>query len=37
MGNCAADNEYDGRMGVRISSIFVIGVCALFCKFENDE
>lgn len=23
-GNCAGDNEYDGRMGIRISAIFVI-------------
>jgi len=32
MSTCQADNDYDGRMGVRISAIFVIGVCSLFGK-----
>jgi hypothetical protein len=29
---CASDNEYDGRMGVRISSIFVILVGSAWGK-----
>jgi hypothetical protein len=29
MGDCPVDNDYDGRMGVRISSIFVIGICSI--------
>lgn len=29
-GNCSTSNEYDGRMGVRISSIFVILVGSVF-------
>jgi zinc transporter 1/2/3 len=27
---CGSDNEYDGRMGTRISSIFVIMVASSF-------
>jgi hypothetical protein len=34
MPACAADNDYDGRMGVRISAIFVIGVTSLFCESQ---
>ncbi|KAG9539809.1 ZIP zinc/iron transport family, partial [Aureobasidium melanogenum] len=33
MSSCTADNDYDGRMGVRISAIFVIGVCSLFATW----
>ncbi|KAG9567724.1 ZIP zinc/iron transport family, partial [Aureobasidium melanogenum] len=33
MSSCTADNHYDGRMGVRISAIFVIGVCSLFATW----
>lgn len=34
-GTCATGNDYDGRMGVRISSIFVIliGSCLGKCMF----
>jgi hypothetical protein len=34
MSTCQADNEYDGRIGVRISAIFVIGITALFGKSQ---
>ena len=27
---CASDNDYDGRIGVRVSAIFVILVCSMF-------
>lgn len=37
MSTCTADNDYDGRMGVRISAIFVIGVCSLFGKSAIDK
>ncbi|KAI4841671.1 ZIP zinc/iron transport family, partial [Aureobasidium sp. EXF-8845] len=33
MSTCEAQNEYDGRIGVRISAIFVIGVTALFATW----
>ncbi|THW68691.1 ZIP zinc/iron transport family [Aureobasidium pullulans] len=33
MSTCQADNDYDGRMGVRISAIFVIGVSSLFATW----
>jgi zinc transporter 1/2/3 len=29
-GNCISSNEYDGRMGIRISSIFVILIGSMF-------
>lgn len=37
MSTCQADNDYDGRMGVRISAIFVIGVSSLFGKSRANE
>lgn len=36
-GNCISSNEYDGRMGVRISSVFVILVGSTlgeWCQIE---
>jgi hypothetical protein len=32
---CEGQNSYDGRMGVRISAIFVILVGSLFGKFQH--
>jgi zinc transporter 1/2/3 len=32
---CGSDNEYDGRMGTRISSIFVIMVASSFGMYNN--
>lgn len=29
---CSTENEYDGRMGLRISSVFVILVGSMFGK-----
>lgn len=34
-GYCDTSNEYDGRMGVRISSIFVILVGSLLGKYSS--
>jgi len=34
MSTCQPDNDYDGRIGVRISAIFVIGICSLFGKSQ---
>ncbi|KAI5262142.1 ZIP zinc/iron transport family [Aureobasidium subglaciale] len=33
MSACPGNNEFDGRMGVRISAIFVIGICSLFATW----
>ena len=32
---CGGDNEYDGRMGTRISSIFVILVASSFGVYKK--
>jgi zinc transporter 1/2/3 len=32
---CGSDNEYDGRMGIRISSIFVILVASGFGTYNR--
>jgi zinc transporter 1/2/3 len=32
---CGSDNEYDGRMGTRISSIFVILVASSFGMYNS--
>jgi zinc transporter 1/2/3 len=32
---CGSDNEYDGRMGTRISSIFVILVASSFGMYNT--
>lgn len=32
---CGGDNEYDGRMGTRISSIFVILVASSFGAYKK--
>jgi zinc transporter 1/2/3 len=32
---CSSDNEYDGRMGIRISSIFVIMVASGFGMYNR--
>ena len=32
---CGSDNEYDGRMGTRISSIFVIRVASSFGTYTE--
>lgn len=37
MSTCEADNGYDGRMGVRISAIFVIGVTSLIGQSLNSS
>lgn len=34
MPECAASNDYDGRMGTRISSIFVILVASTFGAYD---
>ena len=31
-GNCVLSNDYDGRLGVRISAVFVILIGSLFGK-----
>jgi len=32
---CSGSNDYNGRMGARISSIFVILVASTFGKYNN--
>lgn len=34
-GNCISQNDYDGRMGLRISSIFVILVGSTFGTYPG--
>jgi zinc transporter 1/2/3 len=34
-GHCDTGNEYDGRLGVRISAIFVILVGSLFGQYTS--
>lgn len=34
---CGGGNEYDGRMGIRISSIFVIGFGSMMGMFLLDS
>lgn len=36
MSSCEGSNEYDGRMGVRVSSIFVILVASTFGQFVKN-
>ena len=35
MSTCESGNDYDGRMGARISSVFVILVTSLFGNNNN--